>query len=83
MKNVFLAILSLGFLATPASATEMCLTKTVGGKDINPPMCFFVESIYSGGNDDDCEIVYIADEQGKCSSELVPAPFPEKPVGLE
>lgn len=73
MKFLFAATVAL--LAVPAHAqtAETCLTQTVFGQEINPPMCFVPESIApsAGG---DCEVVIIPSGGTRCVNDRPAAP---------
>jgi hypothetical protein len=76
MRLTLLAALAL--LITPASAQteQVCLSKTIGGKDISPPMCFAPESL-TGGIEGQCEVVLIPSGGTRCVHDR---PEPPKPA---
>lgn len=48
--RTILVIVASTLMFSPVSASETCFTKTVQGKDINPPMCFAGEPISTDAN---------------------------------
>lgn len=75
-----LALAALALLTIPASAqpAETCLTKTLWGDDIDPPMCFVPEGISQPtGTCDYVLIVGPPPQRGYCATKR------PRPVGPE
>ncbi len=79
MKLIALAAFAL--LSTPALAqpAETCLTKTLAGEDISPPMCFVAETLSQTGGA--CETFIIGGEVPRLHicEKAIRAPMPERP----
>lgn len=79
MKLITLAALAL--LSTPALAqpAETCLTKTLTGEDISPPMCFVEETLSQTGGA--CETFLIVGDvpHSHICEKAIRAPMPERP----
>lgn len=79
MKTIALAALAL--LSTPALAqpAETCLTKTLTGKDIAPPMCFVAETLSQTGGA--CETFLIGGDvpHPHICEKVRLAPMPDRP----
>lgn len=75
-------IAALALLTTPAFAqpAETCLTHTITGQVISPPMCFTPEPISTSTGGEVCEWVGIASGGKMCVTDRPEPPKPTTPI---